>query len=487
MNFRKGRASIERKNVGIINWVCCPVPEKLHNFLYSKKNFFIAFFIAISSLYFTSSQPVIIRKTVFTFVFSAGCWVLEVFPLPITGLMIPLLLTLLGVFPPETSFAPFSHPVVFLMIGGLVLGQSITKHSLDKWIAYKLLEYSRGSIDRLVFLLMAASAFLSMWMSNTVGMAILLPIAVSMLSSMPKELINLRMKVLIGLSISTSIGGMATLTGSTPAMIGSAILEKTRPFGFLQWAYYGLPISIIALLITFLVLKKIFPSPEVLLQLDNVLEQKKGIGPLTLNQKLVILVFTGTIFLWFFGSQLEIFLGLPPSISSAAIVSILSVLVMFGINLLDMRDLTSIQWEIVFIVGGGILLGNAISVSGTASKIGASFASLEGIIPIYMILFLFIIVSMAVTNFISNSATAAMLIPIAIEIADMTDINPVIFVMGTALASTIAFITPVGAPSTAMVYATGQVPKERLVKTGIIIGILVSFVVFLVISILPAI
>jgi|GEM_PF-6502857 len=104
-----------------------------------------------------------------------------------------------------------------------------------------------------------------------------------------------------------------------------------------------------------------------------------------------------------------------------------------------------------------------------------------------MIFFLFIIVSVRVTNFIFNRGAAEMLIPIAIEIANMTGSNPVIFFMGTALASTIAFITPVGAPSTAMVYATGQVPKERLVKTGAIIGIIVSIVLSLIISILPAI
>ena len=258
-----------------IKWTAFEVPPKLFKFIYSKKNLFFVLIIAILVYFLIFNQPEIVRRTLTTFVFAAGCWMLEVFPLSITGLTIPVMLTFLGVFNPQEAFAPFSNSIIFLMIGGLVLGQSIKKHGLDKWIGYNLLTYSKGKIDRLILLVMAATAFLSMWMSNTVAIAVILPVILSILAAMPDELVNLKRKMLLGVSISTSIGGTAMLTGSTPAMIAGALLGKSITFGFIEWAYYGLPVSLLILATSFLLLKKLYPSPKITLNLDAIIEQKK--------------------------------------------------------------------------------------------------------------------------------------------------------------------------------------------------------------------
>ena len=467
-----------------IKWTIHTTPRKLHNFVDSKKNLVLTLVIALVAYLGTVDQPEIVRRTVATFIFAAGCWIFEVFPLPITGLMIPVVLTLLGVSSPKDAFAPFSHSIIFLMIGGLVLGQSITKHGLDKWIAFNLLTYSKGRIDRLVFLVMIATTFLSMWLSNTVAIAVILPVILSILTAMPEELGNFRTKMLLGLTVSTSIGGMATVTGSTPAMMAVAFLGEVLPFGFIQWAYYGLPVSLISLSIAFLILKRMYPSPKVALNLDAIFEQKKQIGQLTASQKKVISVFSGTILLWFMGSQMELWLGLPASISSAAIVSILAVLMMFGFELLDLKDLQSIQWELMFLVGGGILLGEAMIVSGTAAIISSAIVSLQGFTPTALIL-VFSLISLVLTNFISNSATAAILIPIGIDVARVLGMTPVPFVMAVALSAAIAFITPIGVPSTALIFSTGQISKETLIKTGILVAIPTLLVTLLTVWIFP--
>ena len=119
--------------------------------------------------------------------------------------MIPVVLSLLGVFSPSEAFAPFSNSIIFLMIGGLVLGQAIKKHGLDKWIGYNLIAYSKGKIDRLIILTMSVTAFLSMWMSNTVAIAVILPVALSILTAIPPELVN-HAKDALGISLSTSLG-----------------------------------------------------------------------------------------------------------------------------------------------------------------------------------------------------------------------------------------------------------------------------------------
>ncbi len=468
-----------------VEWVTFTMPRKLNSFIYSRRNLIVAIIIAVVSYFLISGQPEMVRRVVATFTFAAGCWGLEVFPLPITGLMIPVVLSLLGVFSPQTAFAPFSDSIIFLMIGGLVLGQAVKKHGLDRWIGYNLITYSQGKIDRLVLLTMLATAFLSMWMSNTVAIAVILPVALSILTAIPEQLVNLRKKMLLGISISTSIGGMAMLTGSTPAMIAAALLGRENSFGFLQWAYYGVPISLSSLAIAFLVLKRMFPSPKLTLDLDEVLAQKRLAGRFSSPQKKVIAILLGTVILWFMGGQIEQMLGMSASISSAAMVSILAVLVMFGSNLLDLRDLQSIQWELVFLVGGGLLLGEAMIASGAAGQISGALFSLNSVAPSIVLPLLFGIISLILTNFISNSATGAMLIPIAIETSRLLGITPVPFVMAVALSAIIAFITPVGVPSTALVYSTGRVSKGEFIGTGAAIALPTLMVSLLAVWLLP--
>jgi sodium-dependent dicarboxylate transporter 2/3/5 len=468
-----------------VEWLTFTMPRKLNSFIYSKRNLLVAIVIAVVSYFLISGQPEMVRRVVATFTFAAGCWVLEVFPLPITGLMIPVVLSLLGVFSPQQAFAPFSNSIIFLMIGGLVLGQAIKKHGLDRWIGYNLITFSKGKIDRLILLTMLATAFISMWMSNTVAIAVILPVALSILTAIPEQLVNLRKKMLLGISISTSIGGMAMLTGSTPAMIAAGLLEQTNNFGFLQWAYYGLPVSMASLAIAFLVLKKMFHSPKLTLNLDEVLAQKKQAERFSSSQKKVIAVFLGTVIFWFMGGQIEQTLGMSASISSAALVSIMAVLVMFGSNLLDLRDLQSIQWELIFLVGGGLLLGEAIIASGAAGQISGALFSFNSVAPMIVLPLLFGVISLILTNFISNSATGAMLIPIAIETSRLLGITPVPFVMAVALSAIIAFITPVGVPSTALVYSTGRVSKGELIKAGVTIAIPTLMVSLLAVWLLP--
>jgi sodium-dependent dicarboxylate transporter 2/3/5 len=302
---------------------------------------------------------------------------------------------------------------------------------------------------------------------------------------MPEELVNLKRKMLLGVSISTSIGGTAMLTGSTPAMIAGALLGETGQFGFIDWAYYGLPVSLLSLTVAFLLLKMMYPSPKIVLNLDEIIEQKKEIETLTPAQKKVILIFLGTILFWFVGSRFEGWFGLPTSISNAAIVSVIAVLIMFGLNLLDLKDLQSIQWELVFLVGGGILLSDAMIVSGAATEISGAIASMRGSAPLVLIMVILSLISLLLTNFISNSATAAILIPIAIETADLLGVPSVPLVMAVALSATIAFITPVGAPSTALIYSTGQVSRGNLVKTGVLAAIPALLTVLVVVWILP--
>jgi sodium-dependent dicarboxylate transporter 2/3/5 len=471
--------------VARLEWVVVPRPERLHKFIYDQRGLLLCTAAAIVTYLLLYSQPEVIRRTMAVFIFAALCWLLEVFPIAITGLTIPVLLTLLGVFDVDAAFSPFAHPVIFLLIGGLVLGQAMRRHGLDQRLAHSMLAWSKGRIDRLVLLIMLGTAMLSMWMSNTVAIAVLLPVVLSIVGALPEDLVNLRRKILLGMTISTTLGGMMMLTGSTPNLIAAAALEGERPFGFSQWAYYGFPVGMAILLATFLILKRRYPSPDVTLDMRAVDRQRREAGPMTTKQKGVLYVFGLTIFLWFFGNQLEAWLGLPQSISSASIVSIIAVLILGGINLLDMEDVHNIQWEIIFLLGGGLLLGEAIAQSGAAALIASSIASTQSVLPDIVIVLMFIVITLVFTNFISNTATAAILVPIAIQTALDMGIDPTIPVMGIGLAASVAFITPVGTPSTAMIYATGQLPKGFLVRNGVLVAVVAMVIILAAVWFMP--
>ena len=471
--------------VSRLRWVKVPRPTRLHDFVYDRRGILACALAGLVAYLLTYEQPEEVRRVMAIFVFTAGCWLLEVFPVAITGLMVPVLLALSGTFEVEAAFAPFAHPVIFLFIGGLVLGESMRSHGLDRRIAYTMLVWSRGNINRLVLLVMTGVAVLSMWMSNTVAIAVLLPVVLSILGTLPESLVHVRKKILIGITIATTLGGMMMLTGSTPNLIAAAALEVEQPFGFARWAYYGLPAGMLCLAVTYVVLSRRYPSPDLTLDMREVEEQRDEAGPMNASQRGVVYVFGATIFLWFFGGQVEAWLGLPPSISSAALVSILAVLVMFGLGLLEMRDVRNVRWEIIFLLGGGLALGNAMLQSGTAGWIGTAIAGAESYVPAPVIVLLFIGLTLVFTNFISNTATAAVLVPIAIETAGELGMDPTVLVMAVGLSASIAFITPVGTPSTAMIYSTGLLPRRFLITNGVIMAVVCTFIIMVLVWFLP--
>ncbi len=469
-----------------LKWISFPEPKRYFGFFISKKFMLLVLALSVITYFLARQQTEQIGRVAAIFVLVAGCWLFEIFPIYITGLMVPILLTFAGTFKPAEAFQPFAHPVVFLLIGGLTLGQAVMKHGLDRRLAFAILKYSGSKLEGIVLVTMVTTAFISMWISNTVAIAILLPVVLTILAVVPDEMMAFKRRVLLGMAVSATLGGMAMLTGSTPNMIVAALIEQDRPFGFLQWAYYGIPVVILSLVASYFLLKRMFRTNEAKLDLKKVRDQNRSEGRMSVQQKMVIAIFGFTIVLWFFGSQTEILLGLPSSISSAAIVSIISVLLMFGTGLLEMKDIKTIQWEIMFLVGGGILLGEAMVVSGLAGEIGDAVASTSSFLPVIFIMLLFTFLTIALTNFISNSATAAILGPISIAAAASMGQNPVPFAMVVGLGASVAFITPVGTPSTAMVYSTGLLPKGMLIKYGLVLGIVVTLIITVITVLLPA-
>lgn len=460
-----------------IEWQTLPRIRHFHEFWYSKRSILVCVLAALVTFVLLWQQDATLRATMTVFVFAACAWLLEPIPLYMTGLAVPMLLVLMGVFDPDEAFRPFSNSVIFLMIGGLVLAQALQKHGLDHRIAYATLLWSRGRIDRLVLLMMLVTAFLSMWMSNTAAVAVLLPVTFSVMAALPPERENLKWKLLLGLTLSSILGGMAMLTGTPPNLIAADALAGYDTFDFARWALIGLPVSMLSLLAIFYVLKRRYPSPDITLDLEAVRRQRDEAGPLSRDQRAVLAIFAITILMWFFGANVERMLDLPPSLSSAAIVSIISVVMLSVMGLLDMEDVHEVKWEIIFLLGGGLVLGEALLASGAAERMGSFIADAGSGMPVVAIVAIFVVLTVVLTNFISNTATAAILVPIGLQTAEAMGIAPTAFVMAIGLSASIAFVTPVGTPSVALVYSTGKLPKRFLFTNGAIAAVITAALV----------
>lgn len=468
-----------------LRWKPPVLPPRIHSFLHSKANLLLSLAAALLAYILLDGQAEPARRALAIFVFAALCWVLEVFPYPITGLMVPVACALLGVFTPAQAFAPFAREVIFIFIGGLVLAEAVGKAKLDRRLALYILQSSGGNVDRLLLVFMFAVGFLSFWMSTTVIVLVLLPSVLTVISVLPGDRPNIGRKLLLGLTLSASIGGIGMLTGTPPNLIAADALSAHGGFSFVRWAYYGLPVALICLALAYLVLRLLYPTPRINVDLSQVMQQAREMGPMGPSQTRTLAIFGATVALFVAGEPLERLLGLAPSLSSAAIVSVLSVLMLFGAGLLRLEEVRGIRFDLIFLIGGGLVLGQALHDTGAASLIGGALHSALGGAPAPVVILVAVLVTILLTNFMSNTATAGIMVPIALELAAGLGTDPVPIVLAVGMAASIAFITPVGTPSTAIVFSTGKLARGDLFKAGLLTALLMAVVIALYLVFVP--
>lgn len=393
---------------------------------------------------------------------AAVYWFSEALPLHVTGLLASFLLLLTASLNLKQITALYLDPVIVLLFGGFVLAVALQKYKLDELIAFKILRLVGKKPERILFGLMLVTWFFSMWMSNTASTAIMLPIALTILvknklnalkSSYGKALV-------LGIAFAATIGGIATLVGTTPNPLAAKYLRDAgQAFSFIDWMYYALPFAIILLLVAWIVLIKLF-KPEIrylkTIKIKPIFDKQK---------KSVLLVFALTVFLWLTTS----FHG----ISSAAIALIPAVL-FYLFSLLENKDFKRVNWGILLLIGSGLSLGAAIQSSG----LDLFFAGLlENFIqgqPLFLVYLGIILFAIALTVFVSNTAAAALMIPLIMPLAPLIGVNVRILVLLTAIAVSLDFIVPVGTPPNAIAYSSGYVKVKDMAKAGSIIALIAA-------------
>lgn len=408
-------------------------------------------------------------------VFVGILWLTEALHVTITALLIPIIAIALGLVGTREALSRFADPTIFLFFGGFALATALHIQKLDRLIANKIMAMARGSLLLAVVYLFLVTAFLSMWMSNTATAAMMLPLAMGILSQLDRqENHNTYLFVLLGIAYSASIGGMGTLIGSPP----NAIVASQLNLNFSDWLRYGLPMVVILLPIMIATLYMVF-KPKLNFRFEQSFEK------IELNSKRLITLglFVVIALCWIFSSSVNPFLsgllGLDKNIASFD-----SVIALFAATLICVTKVASwkqiqenTEWGVLFLFGGGLTLSEVLRNSGTSKLMADGIVFLIegghfyliGIVVAAFIIFL--------TEFTSNTASAALLVPIFISIAQALGMPELGLALIIGLGASCAFMLPVATPPNAIVFGTGEIQQREMVRAGVVLNLISVFVI----------
>jgi len=408
-------------------------------------------------------------------------WMTEAIPIAATALIPIILFPLTGAATVEETTAAYGHPFIFLFVGGFILAKAIEQWNLHKRIALNIIHLIGSNISLIILGFMVATAFLSMWISNTATSVMMLPIGLAVIQQVERsegladQRIVFGKALMIAIAYSASIGGIATLIGTPPNLVLAGIMEETFQIeiSFEKWMVIGLPFSIVMLFICWKYLTLVaFPLRTMKLPGGKgaIAEQLAKLGKISYEEKMVAVVFGLTAFAWVTRSFL--LSKILPEIDDM-IIAIIGALILFLIPskarkdaLINWREAVKLPWGVLMLYGGGLAIAAAFQSSGLATWIGSQMIVIEGLSVFLMILIIVTLVNF-LTELTSNLATTAMLLPILASMAVALDVNPFLFMVSAAMAASCAFMLPVATPPNAVVFGSGKLEIKDMVRTGI--------------------
>lgn len=415
------------------------------------------------------------RLTLGIFTTAAILWVVEPFPLYVTSFIVVILeVVLLGrtggpLGLSGSGYTLFLHPffdsVIVLVLGGYVLATAIKRYGLDERLSRGILRRA-GTRPKVVLLaMMGTAAFLSMWISNTAATALMIAVAIPIVTSMAAD-DPFRIAMMLGIPFASNIGGMATPIGTPPNAIAVGILANMgQEMSFIEWMYRGVPAAVALLVVCWLVLCRLFPPKVQHISIEFKEQGKIGRKPL-----FVLGVFAVVVFFWLTTG----WHGIPSSI-----VALFPVVVFFGLRLLKDEDLQDLGWGILFTIGGGMSLGAAMRASGLSAWMVEQIPL--GGMPTVVVLLTFSVGAAIMTSFIANSATANLLLPIVVGVAA---VSPKTSAVVVALSASAAMVLPISTAPNAIAYGSGQFTVRDMARAGsLVTGVAVVVITILIYAI----
>lgn len=414
-------------------------------------------------------------------------WITEAVSISVTALLPLILFPLLKIMPINDVGANYGSSIVFLFFGGFVMALALEKVNLHKRIALSIIKITGTTPNKVVLGFMIATAALSMWISNTASTVVMLPIAMSVIGLLindadgfTKSDQNFALSVMLGIAFSANAGGIATVIGTPPnsVMIGLLENEYNIQISFLKWMVIGVPFSTVMIAISYFVLLKMFPNKQVKFTAskDVIHSELEKLGPMSGKEKMVLVIFGVTVFLWIFRTLInKIFpeLGL-----SDTIISIMAAVSLFAIPynlkkgdfIIHWKDTSKLAWGILILFGGGLALAKGMSVSGIVDVVANAIAASD--ISILLTASLLIVLMLFMTELMSNVALIAVLAPVVAGIAIGLEIPILYLLIPVTMASSCAFMLPMATPPNAIVFASGYIKVHEMARVGVILNLI---------------
>ena len=414
-------------------------------------------------------------------------WITEAIPIAVTALLPIVLFPLTGGLGLSETTASFGHKYVFLYVGGFILAIAIQKWNLHKRIALNIINFIGTNVVNIILGFMVATAFMSMWISNTATAVMMLPIAMAIVSQLRDNPDTIEDEnkifgkaIMLGIAYSASIGGVSTLIGTPPNLVLAGVVQESFGYEitFTQWFKFGFPISIVLLFLCWKYLtgfafkfkQKSFPGGRA-----EIRKQLMALGQISYEEKLVALVFALTATAWV--TRDFVLKLIVPAIDDT-IIAMISAVIIFLIptknkkrRLLNWEEAVKLPWGILLLFGGGMALAAGFKDSGLALWIGTQMTLLDGV-SLFLLVFILIASVNFLTEITSNLATTAMLLPVLYPMAMTIDVHPFILMVSATVAASCAFMLPVATPPNAVVFGSGYLRIPDMVRVGIWMNLL---------------
>ncbi|WED23870.1 DASS family sodium-coupled anion symporter [Vibrio sp. JC009] len=440
-----------------------PLPSNTREWFFNKNSIIILADILLFYTMYTSlpfDQDVVLGLSILAFI--AVLWLTEALHVTVTALLVPVIAVLMGVFNTQTALNNFANSIIFLFLGGFALAAAMRRQGLDKVVADKVLLLAKGKMSVAVFMLFGVTALLSMWISNTATTAMMLPLVLGVLGKVNEESgHNTYVFVLLGIAYSASIGGIATMVGSPPNAIAAAEVGLT----FTDWLAYGVPAALILLPIAWVVLYSLLKP-----KLDGEFEINYEPVNWDKGKVVTLFIFGLTVFFWIFSKPINAMLGGFAKFDT--IVALSAIVAVNFARVVHWKDVEkTADWGVLLLFGGGICLSNVLKTTGTsvflANELSDLISSL-GIVFVVLILAGFVVF---LTEFASNTASAALLVPVFATVAEVFGMPPVVLSVLIAVAASCAFMLPVATPPNAIVFASGHIKQKEMMRVGVILNL----------------
>ncbi|MCY4647667.1 MAG: SLC13 family permease [Gammaproteobacteria bacterium] len=465
-------------------------------------------------------------------------WVSNALPLFATAILPLVLFPLLGIMSGNDVAPVYFNGTIVLFLGGFMIALSMQRWNLHKRIALGIIHAVGGGPSRIILGYMVAAAFLSMWIANTATAVMMVPIGLAMVLQVEetagiKHSRTFTVALMLGIAYACSMGGVTTLVGTTPNLsfqrIFQIIFPEAPPIEFGTWMVLATPIGITMVAVCWLVLTQVLyrPSPQVQIDRDVVARERAALGPISFEERSVLVVFAITAVLWIFRRDLELGFGTIPGWSNLlpfpgmiddGTVAITMAAVLFFIptrnqpprgaseamadrvpqwlkplrraarfananRVMGAEVIPRLPWNIVLLFGGGFALAAGFTDTGLANIIGNQFQGLGGLPP-FVVIVLVCLTLTFLTELTSNLATTEMILPILASVAVVTEMNPLTLMLPATLSASCAFMMPVATPANAIVFGSDRISVGEMARAGILLNLIGVIVVTTVVILL---